>query len=168
MDERQKHSRHSTLRENIVEHLFAGELLRRLWQKGVVDAELLKSEFDAGGYDLVLSRGRITRHIQLKVSRKGGARASVGVNLRLAEKPSGCIVWIVVDDDLNLLTYRWFGGLPGEPLPDVTEMKQLRHTKANALGMKAVRDGHRSIGEKTFEPIDGIDVLLGRLLGELL
>jgi hypothetical protein len=48
------HFLHSTLRERIVEHVFVGDALRRLWQHGVTDVEVLRSEFDAGGYDLVI------------------------------------------------------------------------------------------------------------------
>lgn len=40
---------HSVLRKRIVEHVFVGEALRRLWQLGVTDVEVLRSEFDAGG-----------------------------------------------------------------------------------------------------------------------
>lgn len=43
------HYINSTLRERIVEHVFVGEALRRLWQLGVTDVEVLRSEFDAGG-----------------------------------------------------------------------------------------------------------------------
>src|SRR5690348_2044567 len=45
---------HSTLRERIVEHVFVGEALRQLWKRGARDVEVLRSEFDAGGYDLVM------------------------------------------------------------------------------------------------------------------
>ncbi|MBZ5759973.1 MULTISPECIES: hypothetical protein [unclassified Rhizobium] len=160
-----KHSIHSTLRENIIEHLFAGEILRSLWQKEIVDAEILKSEFDAGGYDLVLTCRHVTRHIQLKVSIENGARAEVGVNLRLAEKPSGCVIWIVVDDALNFREFRWFGDVPGQPLPDVSEMNVVKHTKGNAQGVKAERSGHRSIKRNKFTSLKNFDNLLHHLLG---
>ena len=54
-EEAAPHAIHSTLREQIVEHVFVGDVLRRLWQRGVTDVEVLRSEFDAGGYDLVVS-----------------------------------------------------------------------------------------------------------------
>ncbi len=165
MDGRDKHAIHSTLRENIVEHLFAGDLLRRLWQRGIVDAEILKSEFDAGGYDLVLSCRHVTRHIQLKVSRRGGSRSSINVSERLAEKPSGCVVWIIVDDDLNFQGYRWFGDSAGGPLPSIADMKILKHTKANAQGVKNERVGHRVVKQSNFVTINQMDELLERLLG---
>ena len=166
MDAPDKHAIFSTLRENIVEHLFAGELLRRLWQRGILDAEILKSEFDAGGYDLVLTCRDVTRHIQLKVSRKGGARVEVNVSLRLAEKASGCVVWIVVDDDLNMVELRWFGDRGTGPLPDLAAFKVVRHSKGDAKGVKHRRIGHRVVPRREFTSLAGVDDLLLCLLGQ--
>jgi hypothetical protein len=166
MDDREKHSIHSTLRENIIEHLFAGELLRRLWQKDILDAEILKSEFDAGGYDLVLTCQNQTRHIQLKVSRLGGARTDINVSMRLAEKPSGCVVWIIVDDGLNFREFRWFGDPTGGPLPGIADMKIVKHTKGNAQGIKNERLGHRLVKQSNFARLNGMDDLLICLLAD--
>jgi len=164
-DLRRRHAENSVLRETIVEHLFVGDLLRRLWQCGILDAEVLKSEFDAGGYDLVLTCRGVTRHIQLKVTRVGGARSKINVNLRLSEKPSGCVIWIAVDDELNLRKYRWFGNEPGRPLSQVAEMGAVKHTKGDAKGIKAVRLGQRSVKAGVFTPVENLDDLLHRLLG---
>jgi hypothetical protein len=60
------HFENSTLREHIVEHLFVGDVLRALWCRGVTDIEVLRSEFDSHGYDLVMGSGGIVRHIQFK------------------------------------------------------------------------------------------------------
>lgn len=166
MDGTQKHYVYSTLRENIVEHLFAGELLRRLWQRDILDVEILKSEFDAGGYDLVLTRQNVTRHIQLKVSRLGGTRNAINVSLRLAEKPSGCVVWIIVDDDLNFQEYLWFGGAGGSTLPNISDLKVVKHTKGNALGVKNERLGHRVVKQSSFARMKDMDELLECLLGD--
>lgn len=64
--------RHSTLRERIVEHAFVGDALRLLWRKDVVDVEVLRSEFDAHGYDLVMTRGAVVRHIHSRRARPRG------------------------------------------------------------------------------------------------
>jgi len=48
---------HSTLRERIVEHVFVGDVLRTLWRRGITDVEIVWPEFDAHGYDVVMSRG---------------------------------------------------------------------------------------------------------------
>jgi hypothetical protein len=52
----------------------------------------LRSEFDAHGYDLVMTQGRAARHIQFRTGtskRPGG----VSVSLSLANKSGGCVIW---------------------------------------------------------------------------
>jgi hypothetical protein len=161
------HFLHSTLRERIVEHVFVGEALRRLWRKGVTNVEVLRSEFDAGGYDLVMSHGRIVRHIQFKTSMAGGHAASVKASLKLMDKPSGCIIWIMVTSELELDSYRWLGGPPGNPLPDIRNMKVAKHTKANAKGKKAERPDQRIIPRSRFDALGSLDEVMERLFGPL-
>jgi hypothetical protein len=48
------HFAESSARENLIEHVFLGELLRGLWRKNVRDLEVLRPEVDSGGYDLAL------------------------------------------------------------------------------------------------------------------
>lgn len=159
------HFINSTLRERIVEHVFVGAALKRLWQRGVTDVEVLRSEFDAGGYDLVMSLQKIVRHIQFKTTIVGGKATSTKISLKLLEKPSGCVVWIVVTPKLELGPYLWFGGSPGEPLPDILGMKRARHTKANTQGVKAERPHHRLVRRSQFEKLDTLDSVLERLFG---
>jgi hypothetical protein len=166
-DQRQDdaHSRHSRLREQIVEHVFIADVLRTLWRYRVLDVEVLRSEFDAGGYDVVLARGNIIRHIQLKASIKGGRRRAVDVNMNLADKPSGCVVWIVVDDGLSPDHYRWLGNPPGAPLPAIDSLKVGKHTKANSQGVKSERPMKRDVSVAMFQRIDTLEELLARLFG---
>src|SRR5690606_30888271 len=93
------HYHHSTLRERIVEHVFVGDALRNLWNRGIVDVEILRSEFDAHGYDLVMTRGVIVRHIQIKTG-MSQRPSDVSVATALAAKPSGCVIWIRVRSDM--------------------------------------------------------------------
>lgn len=161
-----QHTGYSSQRERIIEHVFVGELLRRLWVLGIADVELLRSEVDAGGYDLVLCHKAVVRHVQFKSVVEGGRAASVTVNLKLAEMPSGCIVWLVVGPDLALRAFRWFGGRPGEPLPDVSARQTARHARANAQGVKQVRPGHRVLQSRDFQALHSLDELVERLFGE--
>jgi hypothetical protein len=161
------HFIYSTLRERIVEHVFVGDVLRRLWQIGITDVEVLRSEFDSGGYDLVLSYRSIVRHIQFKTMRTGGKADSVKVGLKLMEKPSGCVIWIVVDPNLNLQSFLWFGGTPGEPLPDIFSMRIAKHTKGTSTGVKNERVQHRIIRRSQFDKLTSLDELLSRLFGHL-
>ncbi len=162
---RAKHATYSVLRERIVEHVFIGDVMRRLWQRDIMDIEVLRAEFDTSGYDLVMSSASVLRHIQLKVSLVDGARSRININLKLGKTPSGCVIWIIVDHDLEIVEYRWFGGLPGEPLPDISEHGVVRHTRANARGEKAVRDGQRSLSRSDFVSLDGLDAVIEQLFG---
>jgi hypothetical protein len=161
------HSTHATLRERIVEHVFVGDVLRRLWQQGILDVEVLRSEFDAGGYDLVLSYRTVMRHVQLKTMMENGKAARTKVSLKLMEKPSGCVIWIILSPKLELKSYLWFGNSPGKPLPDIRNMKVAKHTKGNAEGIKGERPNLRILPRSHFEPVDSLDSLLCKLFGKL-
>ena len=161
-----QHYRHSVLRERIIEHDFVGNALRRLWQLGVTDVHVLRSEFDADGYDIVMSRGRILRHIQFKSVLDVGKTSHTKISLKLSDQPSGCVVWIVVTSGLDPVSYLWFGGRPGEPLPEIRDMKVAKHTKGNAEGVKVPRPDHRTVLRSRFEALPSLDDVLRRLFGD--
>ena len=161
----EQHAHHSVLREQIVEHLLVGRLLQRLWSANNTSVEILCSEFDRGGYDLVADYGSVTRHIQLKCSRGGGTTKEQTLSLNLAKKPSGCVLWIVVDDDLDFQNFLWFGAEPGLPLPSVDDMKTAKHVKGNSLGVRLDRPNLRVVPKKHFRSLQGIDQVLDALFG---
>lgn len=144
-----------------------GKRSRRRWQLGVPCVEVLRSEFDAGGYDLVMSYRNVTRHIQLKTKTVGGKTDAVRINVKLMDKPSGCVLWIVVTPDLVFDHYLWFGGEPGEPLPDISANMIAKHSKGTSLGKKNERPMHRVIARGKFERILALDLSLGKLFGQL-
>ena len=160
------HSLHSTLRERVVEHVFVGEALRALWRRGITDVEVLRSEFDAHGYDLVMGRGPIVRHIQFKtgIRRKPSA---VSVSRSLATKPSGCVIWIAITLELELGPYWWFGGDPGLPLPDLAEFKSPKRIGRRETGERPLRANHSKVPASRFQRLNGLDDVLERLFGLL-
>ncbi len=81
------------------------------------------------------------------------------------EKPSGCVIWLVLDPDLKVKSYRWFGAPPGEPLPDISDFKIAKDSKGNAQGTKLERPTHRVVPRGRFEQLDSLDALLTRLFG---
>src|SRR5882762_6681513 len=93
------HSADSSLREQALGHLFLGQLLAFMWRKGARDIEVLKSEVDRGGYDIVLEANRVVRHVQLKSSFSGSKVRDVDVSMKLLLKPNGCIVWLEFDPE---------------------------------------------------------------------
>jgi hypothetical protein len=165
---RQADSAYSSLREKVIEHIFIGELLRWLWEKGVYDIEILRPEVDNGGYDLLLECDDVIRHVQLKSMHREGRAAHVNVSQKLVKKPSGCVIWMQFDRAGTQPTqYLWFGGKPGERLPPLGE-KLARHTKANINGIKSERSAHRQVARSRFQRLEGIEQLATALFGSRL
>ncbi|MBL4761454.1 MAG: hypothetical protein JKY93_01990 [Gammaproteobacteria bacterium] len=48
-----KHNEHSSYREKLIEHLFAGELLKLSWFEHDCGLEIAKPEVDNSGYDII-------------------------------------------------------------------------------------------------------------------
>lgn len=141
---------HSVLREKVIEHIFLAELSRSLLLDLGLPFEVLRSELDAFGYDLVIEANGIMRHVQLKAGTASGTRSHVDVQLALADKPGGCVVWILVDpQSLRLDQFLWFGGRAGEPLPPLGD-RRVRHSRGNAEGTKNVREGLRRLPKGEF------------------
>jgi hypothetical protein len=153
----------SSLREKLIEHVFVGDLLRLLWRRNTLDVEVLRAEVDRGGYDLVLECNNVLRHIQFKSSHRGAKTAEVAVNLKLAEKPSGCVIWVLFDQDtLQLGPYLWFGAAPGNRLPPLGD-KVARHSKADSSGHKAERPNLRIVRRRCFTELKTMDEVVGAL-----
>jgi len=83
------HSADSSLREQALGHLFLGQLLAFMWRNGARDIEVLKSEVDRGGYDVVLEANGIIRHVQLKSSFRGSKVREVDVSTKLLRNQVG-------------------------------------------------------------------------------
>ena len=155
---------HSSITENLLEYRFLAELGAYLARFDTA-MEVLRSDVDRTGHDIVLEASGVLRHVQLKATIAGGKRANVTVNNALALKPSGCIIWMTYDPVSYLITgMRWFGGKPGMPLP-ATGDRIARHSKANADGVKAERADHRVIAAGRFEKLAGMSQLAERLFG---
>lgn len=157
-DSASSHSLRSSHREALLEHLFAGEVMKTLWRRGDWRLEVLKPQVDEGGYDLVLEANGCIRHIQLKSSFRGSTVRNVKLNILLSGKPSGCVLFVWFDPQtLDLGPFAFLGGGPGEKLPDLAGLKIAKHTKGNALGLKAERPNIRVVPLSRFTPLATID-----------
>ena len=158
-------SHRSSALEKVLEYRFLAELGAELWRRGV-EFEVLRGDVDDSGHDLVIEAGGILRHIQLKAMIKGGKRADVTVNTRLATKGSGCVIWMTYNPaTLELGPFRWFGAKPGEPLQGLGD-KVAKHSKGNAAGEKNIRPAHRVISRGAFETLGSMTDLADRLFGK--
>jgi hypothetical protein len=159
------HSTHASDREKLLEHLFVGDLLRCLWRHGKAGVEVLRSEVDGSGYDLIFEFDGILRHIQLKSSFRGAKTRDVKINAALARKPSGCIVWVFFEQStMDLGPFLWFGGEPGKPLPPLGD-RVGKHTKGDSTGRKASRPNIRLVAKTQFQKMDTMDAVVCALFG---
>jgi hypothetical protein len=161
-----KHSEHSSYREKLIEHLFIGELLKISWKDGDCQLEVGKPEVDNAGYDVIIENNHAIRHTQLKASYVGSKTSRQKIHVKLAEKASGCVVWIYFDDEtLDLGPFYFFGGEPGQPLPSVSDLKVARHTKGDQHGYKANRPNIRELNKSEFRKCDSLREIYETLFG---
>jgi hypothetical protein len=159
------HSADSSLREQALGHLFLGQLLAFMWRNGARDIEVLKSEVDRGGYDVVLEANGIIRHVQLKSSFRGSKVREVDVSTKLLRKPGGCVLWLEFDrESLAIERFYWFGGKAGTALPDLGH-RVSRHSKGNSDGEKNERPIHRVLTRGRFEALADISEVVEKLFG---
>ena len=120
---------------------------------------------DRGCFDLVLEANGVMRHVQLKSSHRTAKTSRVTINVALARKPSGCVVWIRFDPvSMELGPFLWFGGAPGAPLPPLGD-RVGKHTKGDRNGVKAERPNIRILNRGEFEVLPSMDAVVLKLFG---
>lgn len=128
-----------------------------------MDVEVLRPEFDRGGYDVVITKGSVSRFIQLKTTLINSKTKDFKVSLSLSQKPNPCVIWILVDDNLDFLGFRWFGSDVGKNFPDISAKRLAKHTKGDASGQKAIRTGHRVLRPIDFVKLTTIEEVVEKL-----
>lgn len=157
--------KHSQLREKTFERIFLAELSKDLLLERGMAFDVLRSEFDAGGYDVVLTAGSVMRHVQLKVTRVGGKRRHVDIHTALSDRAGACVIWMMANPDtLEIGPFYWLGSEPNAPLL-VPEGRITRHSKANASGIKAERQALRNVPKSRFRRYDRVSDIAEALFG---
>jgi len=156
----------STFVEQLVEHVFIAEVLQEVWYRFKKTVEVLRAEVDASGYDVVLECNGFMRHVQLKTS-SPDKNGSQPVNVALASKPSGCVVWVFRHEDTEScrtqLSYRYFGDSPGIPLPNMESFRFGKRTTKGKGGVKPTRASIRMIPKGQFATVPDTKALVERL-----
>jgi len=158
---------HASYYEKMTEHLFISDILETAWLNGEIQIEIARAEIDNSGYDIILEAENIIRHVQLKSSNENATTAKQNVNVKLGEKPSGCVIWIKrgIKQGTNKfsLRYYFFGADAGAKLPSLEEYKTAKHTRGNASGEKKERPNIKEIPKKKFIEITDSKDLLNKL-----
>lgn len=89
-----KESEFSNFRESMVEHRFIAELMEYCWQRDFFDIQVLHSEIDDSGYDLVVSIKNNTSFLQLKVTSEESRVCEFPIHQNLVSKPNAFILLI--------------------------------------------------------------------------
>ena len=63
-----EHYLKSSFRENLIEHLFIGELLKISWSRAEYSLEVSKPEVDASGYDII-AESRLSAYVLYPILR---------------------------------------------------------------------------------------------------
>jgi hypothetical protein len=159
----------STFYQQLVEHVFIAEVLQEAWFGFNQVVEVLRAEVDSSGYDVVFECCGFLRHVQLKTSKHDGKRSSVNVNVALANKPGGCVVWLLREDDRTTrrvkFAYLFFGGAPGEKLPALDSFGVGKHSKGDSTGKKSKRPAIRLIPKTKFTKLNTVGELVEKLFG---
>ena len=144
--------------EKLIEHIFLAELLQECWFCRRQLVEVLRSEVDAAGYDLILESGGVIRHVQVKASRRGARTSKQTVNARLEQRSGGCIIWIFYSVNPATsraeLSYRW------------REATSLPATRGRHSRGRGPRENTRVIRKGDFEEVPTISALVDRLFGD--
>lgn len=155
--------------EQLVEHAFVSEILQEVYYGRGQVVEVLRSEVDSYGYDLILESNGVMRHVQLKTSRPDARASGQKVHVKLGEKPGDCVIWVIRHEcpvsRRMRSSYRFFGGAPGERLPDVSGFKVAKHNKGDATGRKKERPAIRVIPKSRFELVETTSELVRVLFG---
>lgn len=73
------------------------------------------------------------------------------------------MIWILIDDNLHFLGFRWFGSEVGKNFPDLPAKRLAKHTKGDATGQKANRSGHRLLRQSDFVKLTTIEEVVEKL-----
>jgi hypothetical protein len=117
--------------ENIHTHRFLSDILREcVLRKPSLFLDVLRGEVDDGGIDLILSSGKVTRHIQLKARAETIPPRPYAISERLLTQPGGCVIWIRYEK-LTLFPIDYYAliGKPKQRPPAMPAFKPSKNKK---------------------------------------
>lgn len=160
---------HSSFIEKMIEHTFVSEMLQEAWIRKGMQIEILRSEIDNSGYDIILCSNNINRYVQLKTSDVSARTNMQNINTALLKKENGCVVWIVRHENLESgryrFSYRYFGAPIGSDFPDTSKFRKAKHSRGNSLGVKNERPNILRVPRSSFKEIPDSQSLLEILFG---
>jgi len=159
-------SENSLYIEKTLQHMLLARLSQVVWKKKKSKLlEIATAEIDNKGFDVVLTVGKVTRHVQLKCLKLGGKRSHIDINVGLFDKSSGCVLVCEYDpSNLEFISFYFFGNLPGRRLPDIRKLPVALNPRRSLKG-RTPRKNVRNIPKRDFERIVTIEEIVEKLFG---
>ena len=134
--------------ENVLRHAFLAELSYLVWANDPFDSlKISNAEVDDCGYDVVLERGNVVRHIQLKQAHDEKIPNKFSVRVSFATLPGSCLVVIShALADLRPTSYGFYGGGPTDEMPYIEVHRTTKSPgRRKATGERVLRLRYRDV-----------------------
>lgn len=154
-------SQNSRFFENLLEHRFLFDLRRHLvLRKEPLLLNVLKSEVDAFGFDLVLSVGEHTYHIQMKTRSGVPPTNSYDLAESLWRLPNACAIWMLYDANTIEPTGYYVLGNPLPPIDGFAAsarrgFRKVKMQRANHVRLSLAQLAHVLFPESSDSASDG-------------
>ena len=148
--------------EAALKHAFLWRVYSELWRRDPSTKLLVfDSEIDDSGFDVVLSVGSYTRHLQLKCTIEGSKTQSVALRQSLCDLQGGSVVWMEYGrSTLEVQKYHLFSySNPLEPL-SFTKFPLAKTVRADSTGFKKVRQAIHLVPKSAFRQDLPFDLIL--------
>lgn len=155
--------------ENVLTHSMISALAGDLWRRDPeIRMDILRTEVDESGFDLVLTMSGLARYIQIKQVNSEGRNKNFSVRADFALMPGSCVVVIVHrDSDLHIEGYRFFGAAPNKAMPSVDAFNSsILPGRRDKDGNRRVREHYRDIPGVRFTKLNSVSDLLDVLFPE--
>lgn len=152
--------------ENVLIHALIAKVAQELWQRDPwLDFQVFKTDVDDSGFDLVLGCKGMMRFIQIKQTHLQGKAAKYSMRLDFTRMMGACAIVVVFDGNaLEIDHFLFYGGLPGESMPDISgNQPSLSPGRRSADGTRKIRANYRDVSRSVFQGPLGIAGLVNLL-----
>jgi hypothetical protein len=148
-----KESRHSSFREEMFEHRFIAELMEHCWESDFFNFEVLHSEIDNSGYDLLISIGDESNYLQFKVTKENSKVDEFPIHGKLINKKKAFILLSEYSDSELSICKRYLMRVKRDDFENGKtavnshnkskirpEVKMIKRSIVKSTGEKSIRD----------------------------
>jgi len=161
-------ARRSSHVENVLTHALIAKIAQELWRRDPwLELQVFKADVDDAGFDLVLGCQGVMRFIQIKQTHLQGKAVKYSIRLDFARLKGACAVVLVYNAaNLEIDHCLFFGGTPGEPMPDIeANPVSISPGRRTADGERKERENYRDVPRRAFTGSQDMPELVNRLFG---